>query len=67
MDSGFLILTIGMLFITGIFCLVVALNQLSAPPVPANVKPMPKTDSDEGGQPRLTKLGRPIEEVKLRA
>lgn len=55
MDSGFLILTIGMLLITGIFCLVVALNQLSAPQVPVNIKPMPKADSDEGGQPRLTK------------
>ena len=68
MDSGFLFLTIGMLFITGIFCLVIALNQLSAPQIPTNVKPMPKqTDSDEAAKPRLTKLGRPIKEVKLRA
>ncbi len=68
MDSGFLFLTIGMLFITGFFCLVIALNQMSAPQVPTNVKPMPKlTDSDEAAKPRLTKLGRPIEEAKLRA
>lgn len=68
MGSGFLFLAIGMLFITGIFCLVIALNNLCAAPSPTNIKPMPaKEDSGEASEPRLTKLGRPIEEVRLRA
>ncbi len=69
MDSGFLFLTIGMLFIAGVFCLVIALNQLSAPAGPSKVKPMPvrSESDDEKSGPRLTKLGRPIKEVKLRA
>lgn len=69
MGSNFLFLTIGMLFITGIFCLVFALNHLSAPSGPTNVRPMPKRDDqdEKGDDPKLTKLGRPIEEVKMRA
>ena len=68
MGSGFLFLIIGMLFITGIFCLVLALNKLSTPSGPTNVRPMPvREKGDEENGPKLTKLGRPIEEVKLRA
>jgi hypothetical protein len=68
MDSGFLFLTIGMLFITGVFCLVIALNQLAGPQAATNVRPMPRPENDDQGDgPKLTKLGRPIEEVKLRA
>ena len=68
MGSGFLFLTIGMLFISGMFCLVIALTRLTAPQIPVNIKPMPRpADSEEGTQPQLTKLGRPIEEVKLSA
>ena len=68
MGSSLLFLIIGMLFISGIFCLVFALNKLSAPATPGNVRPMPKpeTDDSESG-PKLTKLGRPVEEVKLSA
>lgn len=67
MGSGLLFLTIGMLFITGIFCLVIALNQLSAPAAPTNVKPMPVSDKDEEDDQPKTRLGRPVEEVRLRA
>ena len=68
MGSGFLFLTIGMLFITGVFCLVIALNQLAGPQGPTNVRPMPaRPEGDEEDGPKLTKLGRPIEQVKLRA
>ena len=61
---------IGMLFITGIFCLVIALNQLRAPQCgPSNVRPMPQRSSEDGEDagPKLVKLGHPVEEVKLRA
>ena len=67
MPSGFLFLTIGMLFITGIFCLVIALNQLTGPAGSTNVKPMPQPKSDDDSGPKLTKLGRPVEQVKLSA
>ena len=67
MPSGFLFLTIGMLFITGIFCLVIALNQLTGPAGPTNVKPMPKPETDDEPAKKLTKLGRPVEQVKLSA
>lgn len=64
--GGFLFLTIGMLFITGIFCLVFALNQLSGPQL-TNVRPMPARPEPEEDGPQLTKLGRPIQQVKIPA
>ena len=68
MLDGYIFLTIGMLFITGIFCLVIALNQLSGPSRPTNIQRIPvKQDEDGLEQPKLTKLGRPIEPVKLSA
>ncbi len=69
MTSGVWIVLIGFTFMTGMFCLVFALYRLTTPVGPANVTPMPSRPAEEGQDegPKLTKLGRPIQEVRLRA
>lgn len=69
MAAGLLLTGIGLMFIMGVFCLVIALYQLTySTNVPKNVTPIPKQDDDQTeDQPKLTRLGRPIEEIRLRA
>lgn len=62
------VLLIGMMFITGVFCLVIALYQLTvAGASPTLTVQIPQEKEDEEQGPKLTKLGRPIEEHRLSA
>ena len=69
MTGGVLILLIGLTFMTGVFCLSFALYRLTTLAGPTNVTPLPvkPTDEEQDAGPKLTKLGRPIQEVRLRA
>ena len=61
------ILLIGMMFITGVFCLVIALYQLTMPSPANQLMVATPVEEDEDKGPKLTKLGRPIEERRLSA
>ena len=69
MTSGVWILLIGFTFTSGMFCLVFALYRLTTPVGATNVTPMPARPAPEAEEqdPKLTKLGRPVQEVRLRA
>lgn len=69
MTAGVWMLLIGFTFMTGMFCLVFALYRLTTPVDLANVTPMPtrSTEEEQDQEPKLTKLGRPVQEVRLRA
>jgi hypothetical protein len=69
MTSGVWMLLIGFTFLPGMFCLVFALYRLTTPAGLSNVTPLPvrSTEEEKDQGPKLTKLGGPVEEVRLRA
>ena len=69
MTGGVWIVLIGLIFMSGVFCLSFALYRLTTLAGPANVTPLPvrPIEEEQDAGPKLTKLGRPIQEVRMRA
>ncbi len=59
----------GSMLVTGLFCSWLSLqqlNQIDRDDAEANMpKPVEKDEEEEEEKPRLTRLGRPIEEIRL--
>ena len=62
-----LIVTVGGLLASGLFCLWISLQCLSELDQEGlkRPEPQPPADEPEEEKPKLTRLGRPIEEVRL--
>ena len=63
-----MLLLAGTLLISGVFCFLISLQQLTRVDGDFADMPPPPADAEEAEEekPKLTRLGRPIEEIRLK-